>query len=204
MLTVTNPADDLALLTLDELRSAAGVTGSGSDTDLLAMGYRVAASIMTECNIAVGSGAPPTLLREALVETFRLRQSIDRLILSRRHEIAITSIVADGVTLASTDYEVDPESGLVTRLSDDLETCWHCGKVVVTYSAGFTDPPSDLKQAAMKAVASFWAETGKDANLKREEIPGVLLREWWVGDTADSLLPLEVKDALKRFRNMVI
>ncbi|WP_189431103.1 hypothetical protein, partial [Mesorhizobium sp. M2D.F.Ca.ET.147.01.1.1] len=87
-LTVTTPASDRTLLTIEEMRAAAGVTGGASDSDLQAMEAQNAASIMTECNIAVGAGAPPTLKKETLTETIYQAYG-ENLILSRRHEINV-------------------------------------------------------------------------------------------------------------------
>ncbi len=40
MLTITAEADDLQLLTIEEMRAAVGITDTSSDEDLLALGLR--------------------------------------------------------------------------------------------------------------------------------------------------------------------
>lgn len=213
MLTITMPADDLALLTDAEMRVAAGLGAGDSSQDaaLRALGLRVAASIMSECNIAVGSGGEPTLLRETLTETFR-RVSKERLILSRRHEVEITSVVEDDIALTADDYEVDPESGLLMRLSDD-ESIWWCARLVtVVYAAGFDDVPGDLKQAALDFFRSSYMESSRDPLVKSErtDIPGVMEqeRQYWVGSVPgqsnEGAVPDVVSGQLKRFRNMAV
>jgi hypothetical protein len=210
-LTVTTPATSLALLSIDELREAAGVTGSGSDARLSAMGLRVAAAIMQECNIAVGSGSQPTLWRETLTETFRMVR-VDTLPLSRRHEVSISSIVEDGVTLDASDYIVDPESGLVARLSADEPLAWCATNVTVVYDAGFSTLPGDLRQAAMDALRAFWLESGRDPMVKgREtEVPGVYRErvDLWAGSLpgqgGEGAVPDIVAGQLARFRNFTV
>jgi hypothetical protein len=210
VLTVTTPASSLALLSIEELREAAGVTGSGSDARLSAMGLRVAAAIMQECNIAIGAGSQPTLWRETLTETFRMVRA-DTLALARRHDIEIASIVEDTVTLDAADYVADPESGLVARLSDDEPIAWCANKVVVVYAAGFSAIPGDLKQAAMDCVRAFWLESGRDPMVKgREtEVPGAYRErvDLWAGSLpggGEGPVPDAVSGQLARFRNILV
>lgn len=208
LLTVTTAATSRQLLSIAEMRAAAGVTGSGQDATLLALGLRVADAIAAECNIPVGSGAPPTLNRETLTETYR-RISADELVLSRRHDVLITSILADTVELIAADYEVDPETGLLWRLCDDHQIRWCASKLTVVYAAGFEEVPGDLKMAAMDFFRLSWIEGQRDPALKSHEvdIPGVKkeVKTWWVGSVPgqsnEGAVPDVVSGQLKRFRN---
>lgn len=207
-LTVTSPASDLTLLTIQEMRDAAGVTGTGSDAALQAMEAQNAASIMSECDIAVGAGAPPTLRKERLTETI-YQACAESLVLSRRHEIAINSIVEDGVTLLNTDFQVDPESGVVTKLCDDFPVFWSAKKIVVVYDAGFATVPGDLKKVATDFLRSTWLEKARDPKIKRErvKVDGVddTETEYWVGSipgqSNEGAVPDIVAGQLTRFRN---
>ncbi|MCA0032755.1 hypothetical protein [Mesorhizobium sp. B263B2A] len=198
-------------MSIEEMRAAAGVTGSGSDTALRAMERRVAASIMSECNIAVGAGSPPTLLRETLTETF-YQACGETLILSRRHDVTVTSIVEDAVTLVDADFMADPESGMVTKLCSDYPTWWSARKVVVVYGAGFETVPEDLKMAAADFFRSSWMEQSRDPLVKsqRENVPGLLEKEtaYWVGSVPgqsnEGAVPDLVAGQLKRFRNVAL
>lgn len=214
-LAISEDAGDLALLSIEELRAAAGVTGGGQDTTLAALGLRIASSIMAECNIAVGSsteGVEPTLKQETLQETF-YQVDVEALMLARRHNILITSLVEDGTTLvADDDFMVDPESGLVTRLSSDCPRRWCARKIVATYKAGFETIPGDLKQAATDFFRLAYLEAGRDPALKGEviDIPGVERTEktWWVGSvpgqSSEGAVPDVVAGQLKRFRNFAV
>lgn len=210
MLTITTPAGDLQLLAIDEMRELAGVVGNGSDTSLQRLGLRIAADICAECNVAIGAGAPPTLKRETVTETFR-GVSAEVLILSRRHEVLITSIVVDGDTLAGADYEVDSESGIVTRLDGDVPVAWAADKIVAVYQAGFTAVPGDLAHAAADLFRFTWREKGRDPSVKGERVsvPDVEDREvsYWAGSLpgmGEGAVPDFVSGQLSRFRNYVV
>lgn len=205
-LTVTTPATSLQLLTIAEMRAAAGASDASQDDDLNAMGLRIAATIATECRVAIGSGGEPTLLRETLTEVIR-QVNVDYLFLSRRHNVAISSIVVDGDTLTADDYEVDAESAKLTFLIDDVPVKWRANKVTVVYAAGFATAPADLKLAAMDFFRLAWQEKSRDPTLKSEEIdvPGVerVRKDFWIGTLpgmTESAVPTVVDGQLQRFR----
>jgi len=208
-LTVTTAASDHALLTIAEMRALAGVTDSSHDVTLSALGLRIAAAITAECNVAVGSGANPTLLQETLTETF-FYVSSEVLNLSRRFDIVISSVVEDDITLDADEYLVEPESGFLNRLdADGYPIRWCAQKVVVVYQAGFASVPGDLKQAAMDFFRTTYLESSRDPLVKSAEtdIPGVMREkfDYWVGaipgQTNEGPVPDLVLGQLKRFRN---
>lgn len=212
VLVVTTPASDRSLLTVSERREAAGVTDSSQDTKLAALDLRNSAAIMTECEVAVGAGAEPTLRQETLTETFR-GVDVQELLLARRFNIEITSLVQDGETLAADDdFVVDPESGLVARLVNDRPIRWCATKVVAVYKAGFADVPGDLAEAAMDFMRLTLAERGRDPSLKSEvvDIPDVrrVERDFWVGSipgqATESAVPEIVAGKLTRFYNPMV
>lgn len=210
-LTVKTKAEDLSLLTAEERRSAAGVTGTASDTDLEAMDKRIAAAITTECSIAVGSGAEPTLRQETLVETF-FGACGAQLILSRRHEVEIVSVTVDGTALTEEDYLVDPETGLLCRMQGGYPSAWSGRKVDVEYKAGFAAVPDELKAAAIAMLRLAWSERSRDPAIKSERIniPDVreVDRQYWVGalpgQTNRGAVPDAIAGCLMRFRNNVV
>ncbi len=204
MLTVTTPATDRALLTPAELRSALpGV--EVQDQALTALNGRIEATICKACNVARAGAVPPTLRLESVVDTYRLKSQQNVLILSRRPTVTIVSVVEDGAALAAEDYEVDAGAGMLYRLSGDARVCWPACKIVVTYSAGWETVPDDLKEAAAKMARVLWSEGAKaDPNLKRESIPGVIDREWWVSQNDDKAMPQEVLDLLAPYMNHYI
>lgn len=204
MLTVTDPASDLTLLTIEEARLAYGVTGSSMDATVQMFEQRVAIVIANACNIASDGIAVPTIKLETLSEVRRLGCSLPVLLLARRFVKAITSVTVDGTVLDPADYEVDRVAGMLYRLENDRRVEWAAGKVTIVYEAGLETIPSDVKLAASKLMASYKSETGRDPNLKREKVEGVSEMEYWVGSKDDPAVPSDVMDILSRYMNPAI
>ncbi|NEI60916.1 hypothetical protein [Rhizobium leguminosarum] len=210
-LVVTTKATDLTLLTVAERREAAGLDSGDASKDaaLLALDQRIAAAIMSECNIAIGSGNDPTLKQETLTETF-YGAHVDRLLLARRHNVAISTLTDCDTALTTTDYIVDPEAGIVTRMRSDCPSTWRSSKVVVVYAAGFDTIPADLKFAAIDFFRSEWLAKSRDPLVKRVqtdiyEVQSTTM-EYWVGSVPgqsnEGAVPDIVAGQLKRFRNI--
>lgn len=207
VLSVTTAASDTSLLTTAELRRAVGLaaTDASRDAELAALGQRLDATIARACRVRQAGVMPPTLRQETLSETFRLPASAARLVLARWPVVSVASVTEDGAAVAATDYEMSGGVGMLRRLSSDAPTSWAAGKIVVAYVAGWATVPPDLKQAAEKLAAVLWSEGARaDPSLRREAIPGVIEREWWVGPRDDPALPGEVLDLLAPYMNAVV
>lgn len=212
-LVVTTKATDLTLLTLQERREAAGLDSADASQDatLLALDQRIAAAITSECNIAVGSGADPTLRQETLTETF-YGAYVDRLLLARRHNVAIASLTDCDTALTTTDYIVDPEAGILTRMRSNCPSAWRSSKIVVVYEAGFEEIPADLKFAAIDFFRSEWLAKSRDPLVKRVQTDVFEVQsttvDYWVGSipgqSREGAVPEIVSGQLKRFRNVRI
>lgn len=198
--SVTVPADDMSLLTLDELRSAVGVTGSAQDAALKTLGLQLSASIARQCGIASDGINVPTLMQETCTEVFLPSRQQDELILARRPVAAIVSVTENGVQIASDGYELRRGAGLLARLSGDRFSRFAAGKITVVYKAGFEEVPDDLKLAASKLALALYSETSRDPNLKRVTVPDVEEREYWVSPADDPLLSAEIQDLLAPYR----
>lgn len=201
MLTIVTPAPDPSLLTIAELRAAAGVADQSSDAALILIGQEASLAIARACGVAQAGTSIPTLRAEIVAETVRLHTARQAVVLSRRPVSAVASVTEDGDSLVVADYEVDSASGLLYRLDSDKRVHWDPTKVVVTYTAGFAVVPPDLRRATMKMVTDMWSTAGRDPNLKRVRIEGVSEREFWVAPTTDPLVPAEVMDLLAPYRN---
>ncbi|ODT22228.1 MAG: hypothetical protein ABS35_15365 [Kaistia sp. SCN 65-12] len=212
-LVVDVPADNLALLSIEEMRAAAGVTGSARDAELRTFGLGIASAIMSELGIAVGRGASePTLWQETLTETF-FWVLADELLLTRRHEVEVISVVSSTGTLDPAEYDVDPEAGILTRLCGDRPIEWRSPRFAVTYKAGFAEAiPGDLKRAATEFFRLAWQSLARDPALKSEvvDVPDVLRTEknWWVGSvpgqSGEGAVPASIAGKLQRYRNVAI
>lgn len=211
---VTSPATDLALLSDQELRLAAGLAASDTsqDTALAVLGLSVAADIATACNVPSGGVTQPTLRSEAVSDTYwpiSQGRRTDALVLSRRFVTAV-SVVEDGTTLTEgTDYWLDSAPGLLRRICSDYPRAWCSAKIVVSYTAGFAIVPDDLKGAANDLIQTRLSEASRDPLLKslQVNIPDVEERrmDYWV-DTSKSggVVPDDVLARLSRFRNVTV
>ena len=199
MITITVPAADRNLLTIAELRAAAGVTGTAQDTSLETLGLEVADSISQACNIAIAGASLPTLRSETIQQMERDVSELSGISLARRPVVSISSVVVDGTTLSNSEYECDLSSGVLCRLVDDNRVLWCASKVVIVYVAGWATVPPDLKAAAKKLVTALWSESTRDPNLKRERSEFGEL-EYWVPPTSDPLLSAEIQDLLRPYR----
>jgi len=196
--SVTTPVTERSLLTAEELRAAAGVTGSSQDAALLAMGRSASTAIGRACNIVDDGVHEPTLLEEECTETMRW-DGCGAIRLSRRPVTSITNVAIGGVLAVESAYEISGGRSLV-HLTNDAVTSWPSAKIVVVYKAGYALAPSDLKLAAAKLVTALWAERGRDPSLKRDTVEGVGTQEFWVAPSGDPLLSAEISDLLASYR----
>lgn len=198
MLTVTTAASDYQLLSIEELRAAAGVAGNSEDDALAAVGLQVALAIANGCGVVASGAAQPTLRQEVLEETIRLRYAIYGLPLSRRPIVSVASVVEAGATLTTDDYEI--ADGRLVRVSGEVETTWATGKIVVAYTAGWDVVPADLKLAASKLVGIVWSQSERDPMVRSERVRIEGVREtqtdYWVGPINGAALPADVMDLL--------
>src|SRR5262245_46299964 len=119
MLTVTDAADDLQLLSTVELRLAAGLDGGDAshDDELATIGLRASAALAAACGVAAAGydasylaespplrgEAPRTLKAEAVSETLRSPRQFSPLFLARRPILAVSSLSVGGSAVAATD-----------------------------------------------------------------------------------------------------
>lgn len=211
ILAITVPAENTRLLTDAEMRVAAGLDAGDASKDVALRNKEASltAGIMSECNIAIGAGADPTLFEETVTQTY-FHANVPDLVLARRHNVEIESVTLDGNAEDEDDYFVDPESGILSRLCSNRERRWCADKIVVVYTAGFEETPPELKSAISEYMRAVTLEESRDPYVKAEqvEIPNVETRrtELWSGSLPGSsgpagLMPSTVKSYLTRFRN---
>lgn len=178
------------LLTTEEAKAALGITDSLRDTDVDRAVARISAAVYRACNLRTDGVTPPTLLSEAVKDSFRLEWSWTRgpLQLSRRR---VTELIVSeaGGALDPATYDLDRAAAQLWRLdASGTVNYWTAGPVVVEYTAGFVDVPDDLKLAAETWLRTLWRDsydepsTISDPMIKVEEIPGVRRIERWVSD----------------------
>ncbi|TGT76718.1 MULTISPECIES: hypothetical protein [unclassified Mesorhizobium] len=199
------------LLTVDEARAALGLTDSSRDADLTRLIARVSASIFRACKVKSDGVNPPTLLSEAVTETFQVNSPVSSLQLSRRRVTGTLTVTQNDAALDDSAFYIDRASGILSqsvpglpyRFNVNTVPYWPKSVVTVDYTAGFLTVPDDLKLAAEYWLRVLWRDSYQtpsaliDPTLKSEEIPGVINRTWWVDPTKQSLLPDEIREMLK-------
>ncbi|MGJ5149864.1 phage head-tail connector protein [Bradyrhizobium sp. HKCCYLR1023] len=215
---VLTAAGSERLTTLDRVKGELNITSSASDVILT--------SKIDEASSDVAAAIGKRLPSEGVRETFwhdepvhphagyrRMMPSETTLFLSRAPVTTIASVTVDDVPLDAADYRLDPEAGLLDRLSSGYPCAWRfCKSVVINYTGGFVLPgnngrtlPFGIEGAVVALVSSYWASKGRDPTLRAEDIPGVMRREYWVGAVGDpELLPPRVLASLSQFRRPVI
>lgn len=206
--SVTSTADDLTLLSDEELRVAAGLArdDDSQDETLGEYGDEVAAEIACDCAIASDGVNPPTLRSEECLDVFRLKCSEKALYLSRRHVSEVDSVTEDGIELDEADWRIEADLGKLVRLSTNADTIWTGSKIDVAYTAGFDTVPAELKAEAKSRVKIKVSEGSRDplARSISTDIPGLETRTvgYQVGGLArltDDGLSSESKLRLRRF-----
>lgn len=196
MLTIVTQATTFDLTTLDVVKSELGITNNENDANLIRWIHEASEIVATYCNRVFGL--------ETLEETLRGCLGREELILSRFPVTEITSIVEDDVTLDADDWEIDWDSGLVYRLSDDVRIAWEGDKVVITYQAGYDlldGLPRDVEKATIELMKLAYFGARRDPLARSVDIPGVMSKTFWVGMVGDNgALPPSVTALLDPFR----
>jgi hypothetical protein len=176
ILSVVQAASSIDLVKLSVAKAELGVTDTASD-------YRIVRYI-SQASAAAAAFCGRVLVEETVSEQIRMFPRVDsaslvntpdRIKLTRRPVSAISSVVEDGVTLTiGTDFELDPGTGRLSRLSDDEQIAWHFRKLVVGYTAGYAADaiPADLQAAVIDIIQGLWSSFARDPFIKREVVPG--------------------------------
>jgi hypothetical protein len=199
MLTIITPA---TLSALAEAQTVADELGVMADQLIDRLIDASSKRISTYCN--------RVFARETVAETFRLDCRQDRLLLARVPIASVTSIVENGVTLSGSDYEMEKDTGVAHRLTeDDLRTAWPSGKIVVTYVAGFLLPgesnrnlPDDIERACIDLVKRAYHASGQDPMRKADEVDGIGRIEFFAPSSKG--LPADIEAILADYRIQAI
>lgn len=210
VLTVVTPAYSVDLTILANVKSELGITTAADDANLETWIDQASALITAYCNRVFGE--------ETVLESFRNRYTASgqwpthaKITLDRTPVTAIASVIENGTTLTrDVDYEIDVESGIMTRLCGDYEKRWDFRTLAVTYTGGYEllgTLPIELERATITMVKQFRSASTRDPLLKSEDIPGVLSQTFWVGGTGDktpSGLPHDVETMIAPYRHIAI
>lgn len=203
ILSVTTAATVTALTTLERLKQELDISVSTYDS-LLRAKIKEATS-----DINARAWADPL---ETVTQTFWDVGCEEYLILRRRPNVSISSITVDDV--ATTDYRIDPETGLLYCLdTSDYPTFWvSCKSIAVVYSAGYIMPGQAnanlepaLEAAAIELLQSYWQSRGRDPLIKSESVPDLGEVSYWVGAVGEAgSLPPGVETKIAPFRRVML
>lgn len=195
IVTVTVPAVSQDLTVLATVKNELGITSDTNDDAKLAVYIKQASD-------AVSAWCRRVFGQETVSETFRPSFQVGKLILDRRPVSSITSVTEDGTALSASDYELDAESGMVTRLYSDCQSNWSASKITVVYVAGYElldSLPHSIEKATILLVKNYYYSGPRDPLMKSVDIPGVMSESYWVGDNGS--IPDEVADLLGPYRD---
>lgn len=205
IVTVVTPATSRAFVLKSTVKSELGITSNSQDSNIDRWILQASAAVESYCD--------RRMVAEKVSEQFRLRQhyssplrhgagfgdssytapvSAGRLILARYPVVSIDSVTIDGTALDVSEFEVDPDTGLLQRLRNDHPAQWTGNKVVVVYTGGYTVPPAsgatmpaDIQGAIIQLARLARSSSRRDPALKSRNVVGVLEEEFWVGSLTD-------------------
>lgn len=182
---VFDVADPLLLpvVSLSELKTALKLTATTSD-ELLR-------EILDEATDLAERRVGRALRRKTVVESHAGGSS--GILLRQPPALSITSVVENGTTLDATGYFVRASSGVLYRGTDTANYCWPTGTIVVTYVAGYADPPSAAKRG-VKAIAKWLYQSeqnmGGRFGVEDSQYAGDALPDWVYRPLDSMRLPL--------------
>lgn len=194
MLTVTSAADSFDLTRVETVRTELGLPDTRQDALLRRLISHASDVISKQCN--------KVFAQETVTETFRLARCERELVLARYPVTVIGEVAEDGTMLTASDYELEPDVGLLLRLSDDSPSRWAAGKISVSYTAGFPlldGLPFGVQRACVALVKHYFLSADRDPMLRSEQLDGLGQSAWHGG-----ALPPEVEGLLSPHRKPAI
>lgn len=139
---------------------------------------------------------------ETVRETFRFNLSAADIMLARYPVTEVVSIIEGETTLTADDYELNPATGIIHRVSSSGAIWrWRQGKTVVTYKAGFALPddlPEGIERACITLVKNYAASGDRDPMVRSESSDGVGSTAYFSGEGTG--LPPEVEGLISLHR----
>lgn len=144
---VDDPAE-LPIVSLADLKAHLNITTTTDDEELRDTLAAATEAAENYCN--------RPLRRKTVTETHN--GSCGPILLWRAPVVSVTSVVESGTTLTASDYFVNASAGLLYRGTTSATFEWYEGmqNVVVTYVAGYADPPRVAQQAVKELARHLW------------------------------------------------
>jgi len=206
ILTVTVPAATHDLTTIETIKDELDITGTASDERLYRWISEASGFIENYCGRVFAAETLSEMWR-GLSRHYANAGGRMPLILTRRPVFAITSVTVDGTALTADQYEMDPATGMLWRLSSDCRIHWCAAKITVVYTAGYPllgGLPYGIETACIETIKHRLAARNRDPNLKMQEIPGELVQQWWVAGANEEGVPAEIRAMLDPHREISV
>jgi hypothetical protein len=211
ILTVTDPAENRKLTTVEALERELGVENSTDDE---------VGDIVDQASAAIETHTRRRFAVESVQETIDPLYRVMAIMLERYPVIAVTAMTLAGVAIDVDEIEVDARSGLLYRLQNGERIAWDCGRAVITYSAGYRLPgeeedtnnadaeelPADLERAAIKLATMLWHGQGRDASVRAVQYSEGSRVEYGLGAAAASSdgMPTDIAGLLAPYRRPIL
>lgn len=203
---VVTPAAGMALVSLDDAKSALGIDAGDTSQD----------AVLTQQIEATSMAINNYCDRIFVVQTYRdqLRGAYGAYgepLVTRQYPIMVddagvplAAVEEGGAALDATLLEVFPEGGAIYRLdATALPIAWGAALVAVDYTAGFDPIPADVQGACLEWLTARWHAIGRDPALRSETIPD-LITEVYAGDfgagTNAGSMPPGARDLLAPYK----
>lgn len=224
-LVVTIPATVRNLTTADAVRLEIGLADAKDDAWIASVLPRVSARVETYCE--------RVFARETVTETWNATSgqaqtdthpSMERLGGTERPSLRLsrtptsgtpTIVFTDGddtETLETTDYRLDPATGLLLRLNDNGRPIyWPSYQIDVTYAGGYLLPdqegrdlPDDLEGAVIDMVKLRYHARQRDPMLRAETVELMGSQTFWVPGAGETDIPETIRAVLDGYRRISV
>lgn len=202
--TVITAADSKDLVSLSDVKTELGLSGSADDAWLAAAISRASAAAAQYCNREfVSETVKDEFWPERDPYPFQVPGGLAPLQLTRWpvSEVATVTEAEQDMT-DGTDFRADLKVGQLIRLDGSLyPTSWLPRPILVQYTAGFSTIPADVQDAVIRMVKARWFTRQRDPLLRQEDVPGVYSASYWVatGSEGGAITP-DVADLLDNYR----
>ncbi|MDQ0305331.1 phage head-tail connector protein [Ancylobacter polymorphus] len=202
--TVMTAASDYKLVSVADVKTELGITGTTDDTWLGNVVDRASEAAAQYCNrVFQAETVRDEFWPERDSYPFQLPGGLAPLQLSRWPVKALTLVTEGDQTLteAASNFRLDKEMGQITRLDGSAyPTAWLPRPIKVEYSAGYDTIPFDIQDAVIRMVKSRWFLRKRDPLLKQEDVPGVHSASYWVSTGGEGAMTPDVADLLDNYR----
>ena len=187
------------LITIDEYKEYEGITSSNEDLRLEKLIPSVSQLVKTYCGNSIVD-----FFSVDKVETFTLPWRSHIIQLTESPLVSVsqveerTSTTADYSVLASTDYYLDLNTDSIIRISGGFTKNWEDGPgaVRITYRAGYSSTPADLKLAVIDLVKYYV----RDEHKERRSIAGATIENQGVTKLRTGDFPDHIQRVLDLYK----